>query len=190
MNAPVEATAKVINRSERGHTIAPLFSLPPDTVQLYFQTLAQHDTLKYRFPDIEDPQWWDIFEVIQRLGKGMYILLDNDDNPVAEFTLENFVGRSAQIHFSMHPEIKMKERITISRFVQKFLLVDWINQKTNKPFLKSIFGITPLSNRVACIFALKSGFKKMGILPGGCTYMGRTENAMVSYCTNEVCDGW
>ena len=184
MNAPAHSATRTVGISTPDHSIVPLLSQAQDKVQYYFQQLYAADTLKYRFSDLDNPQWLDVLEVIQRMGQGMYLVLDCDSNLVAEFTLESFTGQSAQLHFCMHPDIDIQEKLVIARHTLEHILLHWINPSTRQPFLKSVYGLTPIPNRVACIFALKAGFKKLGILPGGCTYMGKTEDAMISVATN------
>ena len=184
MNAPAHSATRTAGISKFGHDIVPLMSQKQDDVQYYFQQLYAADTLKYRFSDLDNPQWLDVLEIIQRMGQGMYLVRDCDRNLVAEFTLEGFTGQSAQLHFSMHPGINIREKLVIARHTLEHILLHWINPATTRPFLKSVYGLTPIPNRVACIFALKAGFKKLGILPGGCTYMGKTADAMISVASN------
>jgi len=191
MNSPAPLATKTDDcdsqsqsQSQSSYSIVPLLHVDKHAVQTYFQQMAVHDTLKYRFSDIDEPQWEDVIGVIQRMGRGMYLVQDSDSNIVAEFTLENFTGQSAQSHFSTHPEIKTQERLAIGRYCVNYILNEWVNPATKRPFLRSLYGLTPLPNRAGCIFALKIGYRKLGVLPGGCTYMGKTEDAMISVASS------
>ena len=187
MNVQAPLATKTHVRDDLGHapyTITPLLQLDAHQVQAYFQTLGVHDTLKYRFSDIDDPQWDSVLGVIRRMGRGMYLVLDCAGSVCAEFTLENHTGQSAQSHFSNHPELSTRKRLEIGRHCVNYILTEWVSPDTKRPFLRSLYGLTPLPNRAGCIFALKIGYKKLGVLPGGCTYMGKTEDAMISVASN------
>lgn len=165
--------------------VAPLLHIHPDEVQEYFQTLHVHDTLKYRLSDVDNPVWGDMAEVISRMGETMYLVLDaKTDRILAEFTLENFTGRTCQSHFSTHPEIDTKTRIKLGRqAVEHTLRV--VNPDTGEPFLHAMWGLTPLKNRVACIFAMKLGYKKVGVMKSAMMYFGEPTDCMVSQVTLE-----
>lgn len=129
-----------------------------------------HDTLKYRLANVTDPAWDSVVRMITNMGKTMFMLKD-DNRIVAEFMLENFSGEAAQIHFSMHPDNPTQYSYKVAKAGIDALLV--------QPGLKTLFGLTPLKNRAACLFNLKIGFKKLGVLPKGITYLGSAEDAMV-----------
>jgi len=184
MNAPATATTL---------RVAPVLTLHPHVVQTYFQQMYMADTLKYRFSDIDDPTWSDALEVIQRMGQSMYMVMDvtpgQEDHPVAEFSLENFTGRSARTHFSTHPNASSPERVRAGRFGSHYTLTRK-HPETGEYFFDSLYGLTPISNRAACIFAIKCGFKKTGVLPSGMMYLGQPEDCMISIATRETCHGW
>ncbi len=171
------------------YKVFPLLHLHPDKVQYYFQRMYAEDTLKYRFSDIEDPAWSDALEVIQRMGNTMYVVQHQDteantEDILGEFTFENFTGRACQSHFSTSPDIDTKTRIKIGRFAAEYSLTRK-RLDTGEYFLDALFGLTPLTNRAACIFAMKIGYKKQGILPSGMIVDGKPEDCMISTCTRE-----
>ena len=188
MNAPVKTPSLTHIHVEPPSTgafrVVPLLSLQPDQVQYYFQTLYSHGTLKFRFPDIIDPTWSDVIGVIQRMGQGMYLIQRQADESVAaEFTLENFTGRAAQSHFSTSPESTTKERIAVGRYAAQFTLTR--RNELGEYWLDALYGLTPLSNRAACIFAIKIGYKRQGILPSGLMVDGKPEDCMISVRTRD-----
>lgn len=86
----------------------------------------------------------------------------------AEFALCNFTGKAAQVHFSMHPDNKPQYSLHLARVVTDKILNEWSEQgDPDAPFLYSIFGLTPVTNRPACAFVRRVGFKKVGTLPMG-----------------------
>jgi len=154
---------------------------------MYFQTLAMYDTLKYRFSDIPEPDWTDVLDVIKRMGQSMYLIEDSTTGQiVAEFALENWTGRACQSHFSTVPttDITSAERIEIGRqaIAHMFSLT---HPETGEPILDALYGLTPLSNRAACIFALKIGYKKQGILPSGILVDDKPMDCMISVCSRK-----
>lgn len=89
------------------------------------------------------------------------------------------MGRAAQIHFSMHPNNKFTDSVHLARWGTEQILNKWTNKKTGKPFLDSLYGLTPATNRVACIFVLKVGFKKIGYLYNSIIDRGKVVEAVI-----------
>lgn len=161
--------------------LAPTLSLHGDVVQEYWQLLDVYGFLEYRLCDIKDPKWMDVVDMIKRIGNQMYSVVDvGSDAILGEFVLENFTGKSAQIHFSFRPEdITFKDRIFIGKYVLDFIFNKWVGSD-DIPFLDSVFGLTPSSNRAAILVALKCGFKRLGILPSGINSGGKAEDAIIT----------
>ncbi len=173
MNAPLTPTS-----ASQQFCVVPVLRLPPDTVQFYFQRMAVHETLQWRFTDIVDPQWEDVIGVIKRMGNHMFAVMKGDQM-AGEFALENLVCRAAQGHFSTSPDITTKERIHIGKEALKYIF-SIPNKTTGEPFLDAVYGLTPLKNRAACMFALKIGFKKQGVLPSGAVWNKKPCDCMIS----------
>ena len=152
----------------------------------YFRDLRKAGTLKYRFSDVEHPGLDTVREVISRMHQHMYLVMSRITNkPLGEFTLEGFTGRSAQAHFSTHPDADTNTRIDIGRYALSHTLTRR-NKETKEFYLDSLYGLTPLKNRAACIYALKIGYKKQGILPSGMMYEGKPEDCQISVASRET----
>ena len=164
--------------------VVPLLRLDPHQVQEYFQRQAVYGTLKYRFSDINEPQWLDVLDVIQRMGQSMYLILGPEGQIVGEYMLENPTGKAMQIHFSSDPEISSPLRLQAGQFASRYAL-SIKNPKTQEYFINTLYGLTPLKNRAACLYVLRVGYKKQGILPGGMMYMGEPVDCMISTFTRE-----
>ena len=147
--------------------ILPLIEVDGVVVRAYWDALLTADTLKYRFSDEVDPDIEIVRDVIRRMYRGMFAVVESGVM-IAEYTLEGFTGKSAQLHFSFHPSRGDKKEVCRLVLAEIFKTLD------------SVYGLTPKPNRVACIFALRNGFKKLGILPSGCTYMGQIVDAQIS----------
>ena len=164
-----------------------IYDIPKDVVQYYWQTLAMHDTLKYRLSDIDDPSWSDVLKMIRTFGQHMYMVIDeNEFRVVGEFMLENFTGKSAQVHFSMHPENTLSESLIICRHGLTQVLSRWKDKKDDtQPLFDSLFGLTPMDNRRACLFILKAGFRKLGIVRSACQYRGHICDGLITTVIRE-----
>jgi len=160
MNASITSTQ---------YDIRNVLVVPPDAVQEYWQLQYMHDRLKHRLCDIVNPSWTDVLDMICRMGKHMYMIF-HQDVAVCEFMLENFTGRSAQIHFSMRPGLKASDSFKIARFGVDSLLVN---------YLESLYGLIPVPNRASKIHCLRSGFTCLGILPSGLSYQGKIVDAYI-----------
>ena len=163
--------------------IVPVLQTPPDVVQYYWQKLAMEDQLQYRLSDIPNPTWDDVLKMIRRMGTHMYMGM-NDVKPLGEFALENFSGKAAQIHFSANPENTLRETLDMTRYSLMHVLSHWKNEK-NESYLDTLVGLTPVNNRRACLFVLKAGMKKMGIIPSACIHSGQVCDGMLTTLTRE-----
>lgn len=154
--------------------LIPLLQCPKDDVQLYWQTLYMDGGLDYRFCDTKEPTWSDVEDAIRRYGQNMFHVWDADRGMImGEFTLMNFTGRAAQIHISSHPDNTLRQAIDGGQACTDFIL--------NKAgWLDSLFGLTPTPHRRAVLFAYKVGFKKIGVLPNGISYLGKYVDAVIT----------
>lgn len=149
--------------------IVPLLSLPKDQVEYYWQSLYMEGTLEKRMCDLINPTWSDVKDMIVRMGRSMYMIQNQDNDLVAEFMLENFTGNAAQVHFSMAPKLSLGQMLQIGTEVSDLVTKGM-----------TLYGLTPVTNRPACLFVLKTGFKKLGILPEGIRDRGEVVDAMIT----------
>jgi hypothetical protein len=171
------------------YTVLPVRHLEESVVMDYWQHVLDADLLKYRLSDMDLPTLRDARVMMKRFMYSTYFV-SNGARLAAEFTLMNFTGKAAQVHFSMHPDNTFKESIEMGKLATDQILYEWKNtDRRDEPYLTSIFGLTPLPNRPACLFALKTGFKKAAVLPDGARYLGKICDGMISIKTREVTDG-
>ena len=159
------------------YTVKPIIILPVDEVLAYWQKLVDKDFLKKRICNKVNPTIVDVADMIRKMTPHIFAVL-RDDEMVGEFTLENFTGKAAQIHFSVNPDLSFKETIEIT----KWTINDIIEKNDG---INCLYGFTPLNNREVCVFVLKVGFKKMGILPEGMYSRGELVDAMITTFTRE-----
>jgi len=150
----------------------------------YWKDLEKSDRLKYRMCDISTPNMEAVHRLLWYHGHNLYYVQMQDDI-VGEFMLNNFTGKAAQIHFSTHPKLHMKVGIPLIKSVIEDIF-KWKSSDTEEPYLLSLYGLTPVTNRAACIIVLKVGFKKKGILPGGMWFLGKPVDAMFTVRASNI----
>ena len=78
---------------------------PAVVITAYFNEIIDAGLLEDRFCDRLQPDMDDVFGVVKSPLMRMFLVHDNAwGKIIAEFTLENFTGMSAMIHFSIHPK--------------------------------------------------------------------------------------
>lgn len=153
-------------------------------VVAYWSELYHADTLKYRFPEGASPGIEIPLSKLEDTTCLTYLVQGAGGSVIAEFTLENFTGKSAMIHFSTSPTLSPKVRLYLASMLAHEIVNTW-RQPNGEPYLDSLYGMTPSDNRVACIFVQKAGFKKLGVLPSGSKYLGGVCDAMITVKTSE-----
>lgn len=160
-------------------TIKPIATLKPKLVIAYWKALLANDTLKYRVCNVVDPGLKDVRYMLQQPYIQHYYVLDTDLGYItAEFMLENFTGKAAQGHFSVHPENDTAYSIEVATRCNSDIVNKW-KAKDGGPFLKTIFGLTPVGNRVARLFNYKVGFRTVGIIPDAMMDRGKIVDALL-----------
>jgi len=154
-------------------------------------TLVAADTLKYRLCSTLAPGWKDVLQDHKDNGMHMYTIYDTQHREiVAEFELFNYNGDSCQTHFSTLPELGLKKIVEVCRFAAREILSKWKKKGLieDVPYLHTLVGATPVSNRAACITVLKIGYKKLGVIPKSIDIArrGTTEDCMLSILTLEL----
>lgn len=151
------------------YAIIPVFDVPYPFVVGYWQSLLDADLLRYRLCDVQEPSLKDVEQLVSQNGPSMFMVFDTGLKEIrAEFALTNFTGKAAMVHFSMHPENEPQRSMHYARTVTDQVLNEW-GEKDNPsvPYLYALYGLTPVTNRAACAFVRRVGFKKIGVLPKG-----------------------
>jgi hypothetical protein len=161
--------------------IVPASAVPLAALSDYWMDLHEADLLKYRWSDMEDPKPIDIIDYT-RTTPHMYNIVDTATGLViADFSLGPFTGKAAQVHFSLHPASPPSFNVYLASVVSDKILYQWNDiHNLEESFVDTLFGITPVKNRVACIFIRKAGFKSMGILNSGAKYLNEVDNALLT----------
>lgn len=128
------------------------------TVVDYWQTLLEKGLLAQRLYDTVDPKLSDVEEMLASPDNLCYIMWDAKERKVcADTMINNIRGLVAQVHFSMHPDYFGKETVRIAKegVEQHFLT----KIRPTGEYIQTLFGITPVRNRMAVRFIQKVGFK-------------------------------
>ena len=163
------------------YLVVPAAGLNSGSVTSYWDQLSKADTLKYRFSDkVEPTAGW--ASAYSQATPNFYFVVDvSTATIVAEFALCNFMGKAAQVHFSMSPFQDSKLSIFLAEEVTNMILNNWKDvENLEESYIDTLFGMTPVANRVACIFIRKAGFKAIGTLISGATYLGETTDALLT----------
>ena len=147
-----------------GSKIAQSTGIERDKLQYYWQLLAMHDMLALRFPDIENPTWTDVQQVIGRNGQNMYYLVNSEGEILTEVTLDHTLGKTALLHFSISPLLHPHKKLLLGRFMPWQILTQW-KDSNGEPFVETLLGMTPVSNKAACRFVRKCGFTPIATVP-------------------------
>jgi len=177
----------------------PLYSLPPKDVFSYWEDLKNSARLEMRLCDTSDPDMDDVKRMIEMNGPHMYHVIfphtstrtpshmpSHMSTPIAaEFMLNNFTGKAAQIHFSVHPLLHIRKGLPLVKHIVHSIFTWRVKNSPREAYLDSLYGLTPVTNRAACLYVLKVGFKKRFVLPHGMWDKGKPVDAMVTTFTRE-----
>ena len=167
----------------KGAKIVKTQHVDRDDLQYYWQSLYMHDMLRWRFPDIKEPTWTDVQQVIGRNGENMYYLVDSTGEILTEITLELTLGKMALLHFSIRPLLHPRQKLFLGKFIPWQVLTKWHDDQ-GKPFVETLLGMTPRSNRAACMFVKKCGFTPIATVPAA-----DGEQMMMTYLTRGSFNG-
>lgn len=162
------------------HVVIPLENVPHAFVLGYWDDLHFAGLLKYRICDEVDPDLASAVRLMDACKPHVYFVV-RENRVVAEFSLTGFTGKSAQVHFSMHPDNSPQESMHYARTCTDSVLHEWFDgNDAEEPFLYSMYGLTPVPNRAACAFVRRVGFKKIGVLKRGQRFDGDVVDAMIT----------
>lgn len=148
-------------------------------VYQYWKDVIDSGLIKYRIPEVKGPTIQNVMFMLHDKSFCHMVVWDTEDLCVAgECSLYHFVGRSALMHYSVHPSYHGNIGIAmcLEALEQIFRLP---MPPLNKP-LTAIRGITPVTNRLSINFLKKIGFSVK------CTL---TDSFVLAYKENQVVDG-
>lgn len=159
--------------------IRPLGVMSAQDIMDYWEALAQTDHLANRLCDVENPTVETALDMCMRFRSSMYYMLDEHHKVIGEFMLENFSGKSAQIHFSMRPDNDTRLSLTAARKVIDNLLNVWKVVNSDEPYLRTLFGLVPELNKRAVAFCSHTQLSIVHKIPFGSEYLGEICDAVL-----------
>lgn len=151
----------------------------------YWESLDRAGLVRYRLNDVSDPSAYDGM-MYQRMSEQawnkticMVVVETSTSKIVAEVAVTDVTGKAGQFHFSVLDTNPPQLNKYLGKAVTS-LVLDHLKNTHGEPYLDTLYGLTPVKNRTACFLVLQSGFKKLGILPSGCTYNNEISDAMVT----------
>jgi len=170
------------------YVVLPIEAITKEQLYQYWRALELADTIKYRWSDISSPTAKQVTEYCIANPTHKYIVVDVDTGTTkADFSLGPFTGKAAQVHFSMCPTNTTNLNIFLADEITNCILYQWKDvNDLEEVFLDTIFGLTPVSNRPACLFIRKAGFKAIGTLISGTKYLNEVDDALLTMKTRKV----
>jgi hypothetical protein len=166
------------------YEIVPLKKMPKVLVMGYWESLLSAGRLATRLSDVHTPSVDDVVLLMGRFPESMFFVLRKVESewfPISEFTLTDFIGNAARIHFSMSPDLEFKNCLKVGREVTDSVLNNWYKAgNPDEAYLSTLIGLTPVPHRRGCLFALKSGFEKQCVIPQSGTFQGDICDMMLS----------
>lgn len=134
----------------------------PLEVEHYWQDVLDKGLLKYRMPEVKDPDLDTVAEMISKPWNICFVVWDNALKRIcADVMLNNFQGATAMIHFSIHPSYRGYTK-HLSR--QTILHLFSIKNQNTGHRLASLVGLTPVTNRLAIKHLKNVGFSVKTVL--------------------------
>lgn len=161
---------------EQRFTLMEVGGVPYPIWADYWNDMILSGRINDRFGDTDNPTIDTVWEMQWRFRPHAYLLIDLEEaRALGECVLANFSGASAQVHFSVRSGLPLPTARDVGREMIRTILYGW--RHGDQPFLRTLYGMLPRTNRAAIIFCLSCGFKRFGTVPYGMRHRGK------------VCDG-
>jgi hypothetical protein len=129
-----------------------------------------HNQLKDRLFDTKDPSWSDVKDLIIHKGAFMACAVNKESGLIiGEFQLAASIGKVAQLHFSLHPELPLPDKVKVTREISKHLV------RTAE--ISSLLGLTPFKH--AKLLLKRAGWEYWGKLKGAVPSWSSSRDAFV-----------
>ena len=136
----------------------------PGHEEAYWNTLIAGRLVQARFFETPVVSIKTIQGILDTTGLTFYAFDQEAQKICGEFTLCNWLGLAAQIHFSLHPEYFGNPGVELAK-----QSCDWaktiMREGLEYPLVDSFYGITPVTNKLAIRFIQKAGFDIKFVLP-------------------------
>jgi len=108
----------------------------------------------------------------------LLIVIDRNNEPTAHVNLNGFKGMSALVHFSILKKWHGPLAIQMARNVCRQIFES--ERTPGVDYLRTLIGVTPVRNKLACKFIKRVGFKSVGTVQGCVITDDSFEDAMLS----------
>ena len=139
------------------------------------------------FYDAEIDTEEDFFKLIES-PYGHFYSITVDGEIAGMFWLNGWEGYAARVHYCFFREYYRRCMEIASEGLRHIFSM---NRQDGTPYVKTLYGVTPVTNRLSIKFLQKCGFTVIGEVPDVCFI--KRENAsvagVVSYITKEMADG-
>ena len=160
--------------------IKPAKLIDPAHILKYWKDLSEvYSFLEYRFCNFKEPAITDALEHTYRNPYSTFFVLPNRSDPAvpiyAEYSIETFQTLyprpgAAMIHFSFNPYFK-DDIIRIVNYAHDVIF---------STSLRSLIGLTPVTNRPAQVMLKRFGYKRLTVLPKAAYHHGEPVDGILS----------
>lgn len=148
-------------------------------VRRYWSDLIAADLIKYRMPQAEKPALENVQKMLGQKSARCFACVDMLERRVCgETMLTDIAALSARVHFSVHPDYRGQNALSMAREGAEQLFRVYLHQ--GRGYLKTLIGCTPVTNKLACRFIQKVGYKPKCVL---------TNVYFLAYAGGKVVDG-
>ena len=154
----------------------------------YWSALFKHGLLKDRLSDLDDPDISEAMDFWVNSDNLYGVIHCESGDMVADFAIGHITGKAGQLHFGFFPKgLSRKVKLELAQLVHGLILNTWRDPSdAEKSYLDTIYGLTPLQNKLACAFVLKAGMRKVAVVPHACTHLNAIDDAMLTIKTSET----
>lgn len=151
-----------------------------EMAEQYWHRLADDDLNLWAFPEGDIKDFGDfVVDILQDRSSITFFMYDLEDNEVAgHFQLTGWQGLVAHAHFNILRKWHGKEALNMCRQAHSWAF-ECKREDGKTPWVETIVGITPVTNRAALLFVKRLGYKTVLTLPHSYWY----------YTGNEFVDG-
>lgn len=167
----------------------------------YWEELLRADLLKYRLADVRNPGMEHACWLESQYSNTIFFCFDlHLQKIIGEMTLEGLNGASSRVHFSVLPAIRGESAVTAALVLHDFVFAlkrvpldpQTPQEGPRQPYVETLVGVTPVSNRLAVRFIQRVGFKPIGIIPKAVdlAYRGIIDDGLLSIKTRQEVPTW
>lgn len=151
----------------------------------YWEILKKREAYKKRFPAGDINTLEDFLRIATSPTNEMFLMVVKEDNDlIGEFMLTDWTGLAAQIHVSGNPKYYRRNREITTQVFNKLFDMPRLD---GNPYVHTLMGLTPVTNRLSVKFNADAGFKQLGVIPKAMyVHPGQYVDAVATILTKEI----